>query len=103
TGYHIGRLGGPITSSERTDLQTSALTAAETGVSRDGHETAELRKEIEALQRELAEAREQQTATSQILQVMSSSTSERSTCAGCRCPECHEALGSARWSHNASQ
>ena len=62
-----------MTSSKRTDSQTTAVSAAETAVCRDEYDTAELRKEIEALKLELAEAREQQTATAEILRVISSS------------------------------
>src|SRR5829696_2192486 len=65
-----------MTSSERTDSQTSALPEAETGVCQAGNETAELRRENEALKRELAEAREQQDTASEILQVISSSPTD---------------------------
>ena len=65
-----------MTSSERTDLQTRAVSEAEGAVGRDGCETAVLRRENEALKWELAEAREQQIATSEILQVISSSAAD---------------------------
>src|SRR5215813_363972 len=72
-----------MTSSERSDLQTSALPAAETAVCRDGCEASELRREIterdreiEVLKRELAEAREEQAATGEILRVISGSPTE---------------------------
>jgi len=62
-----------MTSSERTDSQPTPASEAERAVCRDGHETAELRREIETLKLKLAQAEEQQTATSEILRVISQS------------------------------
>ena len=65
-----------MTSSERAGSQTTAVSAAEAAVCRDGYETTELRREIEALKLRLAQAEEQQTATSEILRVISSSPTD---------------------------
>src|SRR5262245_48080207 len=62
-----------MTSRERTDSQTTAVSAAETAAGRDGYETAELRRANEALELRLAQAEEQQDATSEILSVISRS------------------------------
>src|SRR5262249_26275132 len=62
-----------MTSSKRTDSPTRAVSAAEAAVGRDEYETAELRRENEALKRQLAEAWEQQATTSEILRVISQS------------------------------
>src|SRR5262249_31169946 len=67
---------GPMTSSERTDSPTSPAFAVESAVSRDGHETAELRREIEVLKLKLAQSEERQSATSEILRVISSSPTD---------------------------
>src|SRR5689334_1601853 len=69
-----------MTSSERTDLLPTAASGEEAAGSRDAHETTQLRgelserdREIEVLKRQLGEAWEQQTATSEILRVISQS------------------------------
>src|SRR5215470_12920913 len=64
-----------MTSSERTDSPTKIASVAQ-AVGRDEHGTAELRRENETLKRQLAEAWEQQAATSEILRVISSSPTE---------------------------
>jgi GAF domain-containing protein len=65
-----------MTSSERSNSPTKAASAAEAAVGGDEYGTAELRRENEALKRQLAEAWEQQTATSEILRVISSSPTD---------------------------
>jgi signal transduction histidine kinase len=62
-----------MTSSERTDPQPTAVSATEAAIRQDGYEVTGLRGEIEALKLELAEALEQQSATSEILRVISQS------------------------------
>src|SRR5205814_5205291 len=49
---------------------------AEAAVGRDEFETTELRRQIEALKLKLAQAEEQQTVTSEILRVISTSPTE---------------------------
>src|SRR5215510_11876324 len=65
-----------MTSSERSDSPPKAASAAEADVGRDEHGMAALRRENEALKGQLAEAWEQQAATSGILHVISSSPAE---------------------------
>src|SRR3954462_1970684 len=65
-----------MTSSERTALQTSAVSAVEAAACRDEDEATQLRRENEALKRTLAEAWEQQTAISQVLRVISESPTD---------------------------
>ena len=55
-----------MTSSERTDLPTSAVSAAEAAVRRDEDETTQLRRENETLKLSLAQAEEQQSAISSL-------------------------------------
>jgi two-component system, NtrC family, sensor kinase len=65
-----------MTSSERADPQTTAASAVEAAIGRGEDETTELRRENEALKLALAESREQQRATSEILRVISTSPTE---------------------------
>jgi GAF domain-containing protein len=62
-----------MTSSEHNDSQPAVVSAAGTAVCQDGYEITELRREIEALKLKLAQAEERQSATSEILRVMSRS------------------------------
>src|SRR5262249_50092184 len=65
-----------MTSRERTDSQTTPVSAAETASGGDDCQTAELQRENEALKLRLAQAEEQQTATSEILRVISNSPTD---------------------------
>ena len=62
-----------MSSSERTDSPITVVSTAEMAARRDEDETSQLRRENEALKLRLAQAEERQTATSEILRVISQS------------------------------